>query len=226
MADQQVKILVIGDSGVGKSSLVQFLKYLTVNKKFTTPNPTIGCNIEVLIHNNLPVELWDISGSSAHPSYSQTRNVFYDNVNGLILVHDMNNIKSLNNLRTWLKEVRFNFSAPLTSVGTYDMEADERLLPSILIGTKLDSISEHKLTTIQQRIHRFAVDLRAEQLNLDVMSKEKISIESQQKLSSFFDAAVQHSKSTGHNLSGNFSSFTTREETTRHRAKGVGVKID
>jgi len=225
MTDQQVKILVIGDSGVGKSSLVQYLKCLASNKKFTTPSPTIGCNIEVLIHNNLPLELWDISGSSAHPSYSQTRKVFYNNVNGLILVHDMNNIKSLNNLRSWLKEVRFNSSATLTSVGTYDMEADERLLPSILIGTKLDSISEQKLATIQQRIHRFAVDLRAEQLNLNVISKARTSIDSQQKFSNFFEAAVQHSKSTGHNLS-NFSSFNKREETTRHRAKGVGIKID
>ena len=69
------------------------------------------------------------------------------------------------------------------------------------------------------------MDLRAEQLNLNVISKARTSIDSQQKFSNFFEAAVQHSKSTGHNLS-NFSSFNKREETTRHRAKGVGIKID
>ena len=47
------------------------------------------------------VELWDVGGS---PNHRQGRAVFYQQVNGIILVHDLTNRKSHANLTKWLSE--------------------------------------------------------------------------------------------------------------------------
>lgn len=48
------------------------------------------------------VEYWDIGGSASHEN---TRQVFYDNIHGIILVHDLTNKKSEANLSKWLTEI-------------------------------------------------------------------------------------------------------------------------
>ncbi len=48
------------------------------------------------------VELWDIGGSASH---AISRGVFYDNIDGVILVHDLTNKKSESHLDRWLTEV-------------------------------------------------------------------------------------------------------------------------
>ena len=48
------------------------------------------------------VELWDVGGWSAHQN---SRSIFYNGADGVILVHDLTNRKSESNLRKWLSEV-------------------------------------------------------------------------------------------------------------------------
>ncbi|KFM78104.1 Rab-like protein 3, partial [Stegodyphus mimosarum] len=69
---EKVKILVVGDSGVGKSSLVHLICH---SEAITNPSWTIGCSVEVKLHEykeGTPfqktyfVELWDVGGSSSH----------------------------------------------------------------------------------------------------------------------------------------------------------------
>ena len=77
--DTPVKVLVVGDSGVGKSQLVNIL---TSRSKLSQAGWTIGVNIEVAVHDYHPatdeatylIELWDISGNQAHKN---SRSVFY-----------------------------------------------------------------------------------------------------------------------------------------------------
>ena len=99
------------------------------------PNWTIGCSVDVKVRQNLSkphesnnqvsfkvrdclqlheykagtpsertffVELWDVGGWSAHQN---SRNIFYNGADGVILVHDLTNRKSQSNLRNWLTEV-------------------------------------------------------------------------------------------------------------------------
>ena len=47
-------------------------------------------------------ELFDIGGSHGHRN---SRHVFYNNYQGLILVHDLTNRKSNSNLERWLREI-------------------------------------------------------------------------------------------------------------------------
>ena len=48
------------------------------------------------------MEFIDVGGSSKHKS---TRNMFYHQINGIILVHDVSNRKSYYNLWNWVSEV-------------------------------------------------------------------------------------------------------------------------
>lgn len=72
---------------------------------------TIGCQVEVKLHEYKEdttqqkaffIEFFDIGGSLSH---KLTRNVFYQQVNGIILVHDLTNRKSQENLKSWLVEI-------------------------------------------------------------------------------------------------------------------------
>lgn len=48
------------------------------------------------------IELWDIGGSLSHLN---TRGVFYNPVHGVILVYDLSNRKSHENLQRWIFEI-------------------------------------------------------------------------------------------------------------------------
>jgi GTPase SAR1 family protein len=48
------------------------------------------------------IEFWDVGG---HRNYQDARSVFYNNINGIILVHDLSNKKSLLHLKNWLDEL-------------------------------------------------------------------------------------------------------------------------
>jgi hypothetical protein len=48
------------------------------------------------------VEFIDVGGSS---KYKSTRNMFYHQINGIILVHDVSNRKSYYNLWNWVSEI-------------------------------------------------------------------------------------------------------------------------
>ena len=105
---ERVRVLVVGDSGVGKTSLTSLLAQGT---SLPSPGWTVGCSVEVKLHQYLEgtqqqreffIELWDVGGSH---SQRNTRHVFMQTVHGVILVHDLNNRKSCLNLGRWLAEV-------------------------------------------------------------------------------------------------------------------------
>uniref|UniRef100_A0A8C9X2X0 RAB, member of RAS oncogene family-like 3 n=1 Tax=Sander lucioperca TaxID=283035 RepID=A0A8C9X2X0_SANLU len=101
----RVKVLVLGDSGVGKSSLVHLL---CQNQVLGNPSWTVGCSVDVRVQDykegtpeekTYYIELWDVGGSiGSASSIKSTRAVFYNSVNGIMLVHDLTNKKSSQNL--------------------------------------------------------------------------------------------------------------------------------
>nr|XP_061799613.1 rab-like protein 3 isoform X1 [Nerophis lumbriciformis] len=173
----RVKVLVLGDSGVGKSSLVHLL---CQNQVLGNPSWTVGCSVDVRVQDykegtpdekTFYIELWDVGGSvGSASSIKSTRAVFYNSVNGIILVHDLTNKKSSQNLYRWSLEALNKDSSPtgvIVSNGDYDREQfAENPVPLLLIGTKFDQISETKRSEVLTRTAFLSEDFNAEEINL------------------------------------------------------------
>jgi len=120
----KVKILVIGEPATGKSAFVQTLCGTSTSVR----SWTVGASVEVFVHSYCAgtpqekdyfVELFDIGGSR---SYRCARSIFYNNVDGVILIHDLTNKKTSESLRSWLLEVlhtsQINLSTKTTAANS------------------------------------------------------------------------------------------------------------
>ncbi|KAM3837064.1 rab-like protein 3 [Vipera latastei] len=200
---ERVKVLVLGDSGVGKSSLVHLLCH---NQMLGNPSWTVGCSVDVRIHDykeGTPeekiyfIELWDVGGSvGSASSVKSTHLMFYNSVNGIILVHDLTNKKSSRNLYRWSLEALNKDVTPssvLVTNGDYDPEQFvDNQIPLLVIGTKLDQIPETKRNVLS-RTAFLVEDFSAEEINLDCTSPRYLAAGSSNavKLSRLFDKVIE-----------------------------------
>ena len=115
------KIIIVGDSGVGKSSL---LKRAVQNKFDGNYQATIGFEF-LLMHfkvNDLKLKLqiWDTCGQEMYRSLVQG---FYRNTSLAIVVYDISRKKTYDALDIWLKDIR---------------QHTEQELPIFIAGNKSD----------------------------------------------------------------------------------------
>uniref|UniRef100_A0A669EN18 Rab-like protein 3 n=1 Tax=Oreochromis niloticus TaxID=8128 RepID=A0A669EN18_ORENI len=144
------------------------------------------------------IELWDVGGSvGSASSVKSTRAVFYNSVNGIILVHDLTNKKSSQNLYRWSLEALNKDSSPtgvIVSNGDYDREQfAENPVPLLLIGTKFDQIPENKRSEVLTRTAFLSEDFNAEEINLDCTNPRYLAAGTSNavKLSRFFDKVIE-----------------------------------
>ncbi|XP_018328939.1 rab-like protein 3 [Agrilus planipennis] len=198
----RVRVMVLGDSGVGKSSFVHLAAH---GEPIKSPGWTIGCVVEVKLHEyreGTPeqttyfVEFWDIGGSNNHRN---ARHVFYNPCHGVILVHDLTNRKSEENLKKWLQEV-LNRDKPNTPLYTSwasnydDWDAENFLgstqLPILVIGTKLDMVEDRKFVS---RSSNLASQFGADEIVLDCRQVRYLAAGTTNavKLTRFYDKVIE-----------------------------------
>eukprot|EP00039_Didymoeca_costata_P027287 m.18083 g.18083 ORF g.18083 m.18083 type:complete len:222 (-) comp6195_c0_seq1:515-1180(-) len=146
-----VKIVLLGDPGVGKTSLVHTIAH---EKSSVSLPSTVGCSVEVKVveveegddSSAYFVELWDVGGSAG---YEESRKIFYENADGIILVHDLSNNKSYNNLRSWYEEIlpRYNGEGDADCEGLFG----SKMTPTLIIGTKKDLVSKVPTSCVLSR---------------------------------------------------------------------------
>ncbi len=127
-----LKIVILGDSGVGKTTLLQ--QY--VNQKVNPHSkPTIGADFskkEIMIDNSIVnLQIWDTAGQEKFQSLGYA---FYRGADCCALVFDITNQKSFENLSKW-KEGFIEHAAP----------NDPNKFPFVLIGNKVDRENERKV---------------------------------------------------------------------------------
>lgn len=128
-----LKLILLGDSGVGKTSLMN--QY--VNCKFSNHfKATVGTDFltkEVLVNETLvTLQIWDTAGQERFQSLGSA---FYRGADACVLVYDITNEKSFEQLSSW-KEEFLNRANP----------ADPVNFPFIVIGNKVDCESERRVT--------------------------------------------------------------------------------
>ena len=118
--DITLKLLILGDSNVGKTSLL--LTY--VDNYFPDSHvATIGIDYkikEVDINGlKLKLQIWDTSGQERFRSMTHN---FLKNANGIAFVYDITNKKSFEGVKNWIKDAENNGNG----------------FEKILIGNKID----------------------------------------------------------------------------------------
>ncbi|XP_046398585.1 ras-related protein Rab-39B-like [Ischnura elegans] len=103
--EYQFRLILIGDSTVGKSSL---LKYFTEGKFAQVSDPTVGVDffarlVQVKDGTRIKLQLWDTAGQERFRSITKS---YFRNSVGALLVYDITNRKSFENLPAWALEAR------------------------------------------------------------------------------------------------------------------------
>ena len=104
---QEFSVILLGDSNSGKTSIInKFIDSTFSNKTKCTID--IGLKVKNLIINkNLYVKL-NIYDTAGQEKYRALIKSYYNKANGIILVFDLSNEKSFNNLSIWMKEINDN----------------------------------------------------------------------------------------------------------------------
>ena len=96
-----VKIVAIGDSGVGKTSVIQMFEHSRFTDNF---KPTIGAdfsNKEITIDGKIvTLQIWDTAGQERYQSLGTA---FYRGADCAFLMYDITNSGSFDNSPKWKK---------------------------------------------------------------------------------------------------------------------------
>lgn len=104
--DALFKIIIIGDSGVGKSCfLLQFTEGDFKEDHNVTIGVEYGAKVLSVSGKNIKLQIWDTAGQESFRAITRT---FYRNANGVILMYDLTRGESFDSLVDWLKEVKQN----------------------------------------------------------------------------------------------------------------------
>ena len=104
--DYLFKILIIGESGVGKTCL---LLRFTEDSFTTTFLTTIGIDFKIKIINLenklIKLQIWDTAGQERFRTITKT---YYKGAHGIILTYDVSDQDSFKNIRNWIKQIEAN----------------------------------------------------------------------------------------------------------------------
>jgi len=134
--DHLFKVLLIGNSGVGKSSLL--LRFTA--GKFDDLSPTIGVDFKVkmltLQGKRLKLTIWDTAGQERFRTLTSS---YYRGAQGIILVYDVTRRATFTDLSdVWLKEV--------------DRFSTNKDCIKMLIGNKVDLEEKERVVTKKEGI--------------------------------------------------------------------------
>ena len=118
--DYAFKIVTLGESGIGKTSLINRFTYDTFEIQSTTIDNSI-CYKHLDIENKIiKIQLWDICGSER---FRRVIPNFYRNASGAVVAYDISDKWSFDRVKFWVNEVK-KYSNTETNI--------------VIVGTKCD----------------------------------------------------------------------------------------
>jgi Ras-related protein Rab-35 len=153
--DHLFKLLIIGDSGVGKSSLlVRFADNQFTGNYITTIGVDFKIRTIEINGERVKLQIWDTAGQERFRTITST---YYRGTHGVIVVYDVSSGESFANVKRWLHEI----------------DANCDVVNRILVGNKNDDPDRKVVLTEDAR--RFA-DQMGIQL-YETSAKDNINVE-------------------------------------------------
>eukprot|EP01004_Peranema_trichophorum_P007651 NODE_6427_length_886_cov_43.467890_g5834_i0.p1 GENE.NODE_6427_length_886_cov_43.467890_g5834_i0~~NODE_6427_length_886_cov_43.467890_g5834_i0.p1 ORF type:complete len:205 (+),score=31.34 NODE_6427_length_886_cov_43.467890_g5834_i0:57-671(+) len=126
--DYIFKTIIVGDSGVGKTCLLERFVDDRFISDFAT---TIGVDFKLYVINVdgkiVKLQIWDTAGQER---FRGITNSFYRGANGILLCFDVSSKATFEGLNSWMTQIR-QHSAPGT--------------PIVLVGCKSDLLSQRQV---------------------------------------------------------------------------------
>mgnify|MGYP000844721543 FL=1 len=151
-----VKLVIIGDSAVGKTNIL--LRFVNDEYKLNHIT-TIGVDFKVKIVSidglNIKMQIWDTAGQERFKTITES---YYKGAAAVIFVYSISDRKSFDNLANWIKQV--NDSHPET-------------ISKIIVGNKCDSKDGERQVTkaeAEKLAQSFGIPL------IEASAKENINI--------------------------------------------------
>jgi Ras-related protein Rab-7A len=156
-----LKVIILGDSGVGKTSLMN--QY--VHKRFSNQyKATIGADFltkEVMIDDKLvTLQIWDTAGQERFQSLGVA---FYRGADSCVLVYDITDAKSFDNLESWMDEFMVH-AAP----------RNHETFPFVILGNKSDLAKKRQ---VQQAKAKQWCQTKGNIPHFETSAKEAMNVE-------------------------------------------------
>jgi Ras-related protein Rab-5C len=138
----EYKVVVLGDSGVGKTSFIsRFVKQTFDDYTESTPSASFISKSLVVDGVEVKFNIWDTAGQERFHAIAK---VYYRDAAAAILVYDITNAASFEGLKKWVKEVR-------STVGTD--------IAIAVVGNKEDLVEREAVDVVTAK--RFAEENQA-----------------------------------------------------------------
>lgn len=150
------KIVLLGDTGVGKTSIA--LRYCQ-NVFYSRLNPTIGASFltKAIVVDGIKIKLqiWDTAGQERFRSLAP---MYYRGACAAIVVYDITNPQSFDQLKTWLHELQLTLQEQIVIA---------------LVGNKSD-LAPQRAVELEQ-VERFGAEYDA--ISMEVSAKTNSNID-------------------------------------------------
>ena len=128
--DYKLKVVVVGDSGVGKTNLI---KRFVTNSFSANSKATVGVEFiskSYRINEQVfKIEIWDTAGQERYKSITAA---YYKGAKGALIVYDTTSKVSFENIDKWMSEIK---------------EKSSKDMKLMIIGNKIDLKDERQVET-------------------------------------------------------------------------------
>lgn len=142
--DYLFKLLLIGDSGVGKSCLLLRFTDNTYTEHFVS---TIGVDFKIrtvpVDNKVIKLQIWDTAGQERFRTITSS---YYRGAHGIAVVYDISDAESFQHVQQWLEEVQRYATMPY--------------VVKILIGNKADKVKDRQVSFEEGQTYAAAQDMK------------------------------------------------------------------
>ncbi|CAD8172553.1 unnamed protein product [Paramecium octaurelia] len=188
--DYQYKIVIIGDSGVGKTNIMtQFTRGEFSEETKTTVGVEFANKQLVIDDKIIKAQLWDTAGQERYRAIISS---YYKGASGALIVFDITKQSTFDNVDRWMKEVQESTSNDI-SIILVGNKSDLRHLRQISSDVSSAYASKHKIAFLETSAKDGAnVNEAFNKLINEIHSKNKNnSIYTQKKTNQQITEAVQ-----------------------------------
>ena len=147
----KMKLVVLGNSYTGKTAIIS--KYYNCNYKNDT-----RIDYYTKMVNNIKVDTWDVKGGI---EYDKITNTYIQDANAFIILFDITNKSSFNNISSWIERIRENSNI-----------YGNKYYPMLLLGNKSDLTTERRI--LFSEANKYARDNKLLYLEVSMHDKDRL----------------------------------------------------